>query len=143
MRATATLLISLTMALGAIGLAVAAPGGGDADLASAELRAASGAVTIANSRARQAVFSAGAAADQPAQARPGRDERDGQRARPQRARLHRRPHVRRLQALSRPDRAVPLPRRHGLGFPKERGCWISTTAWTSSRSSASIAAPAW
>ncbi len=56
MRAAATLVISLVMALGAIGLAVAAPGGHR--LASAEVQAASGAVTISNSRAGQAVFNA-------------------------------------------------------------------------------------
>jgi spore coat-associated protein N len=57
MRTAATLIISLVMALGAIGLAVAAPGGGQR-LASAEVQAASGAVTISNSRAGQAVFDA-------------------------------------------------------------------------------------
>jgi hypothetical protein len=61
MRPIATLIISIAMALGAIGLAVAAPGvivGGDRELARAEVQAASGAVSIANSRAGQAVFSA-------------------------------------------------------------------------------------
>jgi hypothetical protein len=57
MRAAATLIMSLVMALGAIGLAVAAPGGGQR-LASAQIQAASGAVTISNSRAGQAVFDA-------------------------------------------------------------------------------------
>jgi hypothetical protein len=57
MRTAATLIISLVMALGAIGLAVAAPGGGQR-LASAEIQGAGGAVSIANSRANQAVFSA-------------------------------------------------------------------------------------
>jgi spore coat-associated protein N len=57
MRAAATLIISLVMALGAIGLAVAAPGGGQR-LASAEIQGASGAVMISNSRAGQAVFEA-------------------------------------------------------------------------------------
>jgi spore coat-associated protein N len=57
MRTAATLITSLVMALGAIGLAVAAPGGGQR-LASAEIQGASGAVTISNSRAGQAVFDA-------------------------------------------------------------------------------------
>jgi spore coat-associated protein N len=56
MRAVATLIISLVMALGAIGLAVAAPGGHR--LASAEIQDAGGAISISNSRAGQAVFSA-------------------------------------------------------------------------------------
>jgi hypothetical protein len=56
MRAVATLIISLVMALGAIGLAVAAPGGHR--LASAEIQDAGGAVSITNSRAGQAVFTA-------------------------------------------------------------------------------------
>ena len=56
MRAVATLIISLVMALGAIGLAVAAPGGHR--LASAEIQDAGGAVSISNSRAGQAVFMA-------------------------------------------------------------------------------------
>jgi hypothetical protein len=59
MRATATLLTTIAMALAAIGLAVAAPGGGAP--ARAELQSASGAVHIANSRAGQAVFSASGA----------------------------------------------------------------------------------
>jgi hypothetical protein len=61
MRSIATLIVSIGMALGAIGLAVAAPGGivgGDLELARTQLQAASGAVHIANSRAGQAVFSA-------------------------------------------------------------------------------------
>lgn len=61
MRSIATLIVSIGMALGAIGLAVAAPGGivgGDLQLARAQVQAASGAVHIANSRAGQAVFSA-------------------------------------------------------------------------------------
>jgi spore coat-associated protein N len=58
MRPFATLFISLVMALGAIGLAVAAPGGADRELANAQLQASSGAVSIANSRAGQAVFNA-------------------------------------------------------------------------------------
>ena len=57
MRPIATLIVSIGMALGAIGLALAAPGGGH-DLARAEVQATSGAVSIANSRAGQAVFSA-------------------------------------------------------------------------------------
>jgi hypothetical protein len=57
MRAVATLIVSLVMALGAIGLAVAAPGGGR-HLAAAELQSAGGAVHITNSRAGQAVFAA-------------------------------------------------------------------------------------
>ena len=56
MRALATLIISLVMALGAIGLAIAAPGGHR--LASAEIQNAGGAISISNSRAGQAVFSA-------------------------------------------------------------------------------------
>ena len=56
MRALATLIISLAMALGAIGLAIAAPGGHR--LASAEIQNAGGAVSISISRAGQAVFSA-------------------------------------------------------------------------------------
>jgi hypothetical protein len=58
MRATATLLVTFGMAIGAIGLAVAAPGGGH-ELARAEVQAASGAVQIANSRSGQAVLTAG------------------------------------------------------------------------------------
>jgi hypothetical protein len=57
MRATATLLMSLAMALTALGLAFAAPGGGPKRVG-LELQQASGAVHIANSRAGQAVFSA-------------------------------------------------------------------------------------
>jgi hypothetical protein len=57
MRATATLFASLAMAVGAIGLAVAAPGR-DQELARVDLARASGAVSIANSRDGQAVFSA-------------------------------------------------------------------------------------
>jgi hypothetical protein len=63
MRPIAALVMSLVMALSAIGLAVAAPGGligGDPELARAQIQAASGAVSIANSRDGQAVFSAGA-----------------------------------------------------------------------------------
>jgi hypothetical protein len=61
MRPIATLVVSIAMALAAIGLAVAAPGGiGGQKLASAEIQAASGAVGIANSRDGQAVFSAAA-----------------------------------------------------------------------------------
>lgn len=55
MRPAATLIISLVMALGAIGLAVAAPGG-SRRLASADLQTASGAIAIANSRAGQALL---------------------------------------------------------------------------------------
>jgi len=65
MRPIATLLASFAMALSAIGLAAAAPGGligGDPELARAQVQAASGAVSIANSRAGQAVFSAAAMA---------------------------------------------------------------------------------
>jgi hypothetical protein len=58
MRATATLLVTLATAIAAIGLAVAAPGGGH-DQAQARVAAASGAAQIANSRAGQAVLSAG------------------------------------------------------------------------------------
>jgi hypothetical protein len=57
MRATATLLVTLVLALGAIGLAMAAPGGGH-DLARAEIQSASGSVLIANSRSGQAVLNA-------------------------------------------------------------------------------------
>jgi hypothetical protein len=57
MRAVATLVTSLAMALTALGLAFAAPGGGP-QRASLELLGASGAVHIANSRAGQAVFGA-------------------------------------------------------------------------------------
>jgi hypothetical protein len=64
MRATATLVTSLAMALTALGLAFAAPGGGPRR-ASLELLGASGAVHIANSRAGQAVF--GAAGMRPGQ----------------------------------------------------------------------------
>lgn len=63
MRPVATLVMSIAMAFAAIGLAVAAPGGligGERELASAQIQAASGAVHIANSRAGQAVFTAGA-----------------------------------------------------------------------------------
>jgi hypothetical protein len=59
MRPVTTLVLSIAMALAAIGLAVAAPGGGP-ELARAEVQAAGGAVSIANSRAGQAVFSASA-----------------------------------------------------------------------------------
>jgi hypothetical protein len=68
MRTAATLIMSLVMALGAIGLAVAAPGGGQR-LASAEIQGASGAVSIANSHAGQALF--GAQAQRPGQATSG------------------------------------------------------------------------
>ena len=61
MRPIVTLIVSIAMALGAIGLAVAAPGGiADRELARAEVQAVSGAVSIANSRAGQAVFNASA-----------------------------------------------------------------------------------
>jgi spore coat-associated protein N len=61
MRPIATLVLSFAMALAAIGLAVAAPGGVlSQDPAGAEVQAASGAVSISNSRAGQAVFSAAA-----------------------------------------------------------------------------------
>ena len=56
MRATITLLLSLAMALTALGLAFAAPG--DPKRVGLELQQASGAVHIANSRDGQAVFSA-------------------------------------------------------------------------------------
>lgn len=58
MRATATLLVTLATAIAAIGLAIAAPGGGH-DMAHARVAAASGAVQIANSHAGQALLSAG------------------------------------------------------------------------------------
>jgi spore coat-associated protein N len=57
MRSVAILLTSLAMALAAIGLAVAAPGGSDPKVAGASLAAASGSVSITNSRDGQAVFS--------------------------------------------------------------------------------------
>ena len=62
MRPIATLVVSLAMSLSAIGLAVAAPGGlgGRQELARVEVQAASGAVSISNSRAGQAVFNAAA-----------------------------------------------------------------------------------
>lgn len=59
MRAAATLLATLAMALTAFGLAVAAPGGGD-DRPRPAVAAASGAVSISNSREGQAVFDAAA-----------------------------------------------------------------------------------
>jgi hypothetical protein len=65
MRTVTTLLMSLAMALAAIGLAVAAPGRGDPAVARAALAAASGAVSITNSHAGQAVL--GAAAMRPGQ----------------------------------------------------------------------------
>jgi hypothetical protein len=55
MRPAATLIISLVMALGAIGLAVAAPGG-DRQPASADVQNASGAIAIANSHAGRALL---------------------------------------------------------------------------------------
>jgi hypothetical protein len=58
MRATATLLATLAMALTAIGLAFADPGERPEEVR-AELAAASGAVRITNSREGQAVFAAG------------------------------------------------------------------------------------
>lgn len=57
MRPVTTVVVSLAMALGAIGLAVAAPGAGG-ELARAEVHAASGAVTMSNPKAGQALFSA-------------------------------------------------------------------------------------
>jgi spore coat-associated protein N len=60
MRAAVTLISSLAMALAAIGLAIAAPRGSDPRLASATVQAASGAVTITNSRAGDAIFGAAA-----------------------------------------------------------------------------------
>jgi spore coat-associated protein N len=58
MRPITTIVVSLAMALGAIGLAVAAPGAGDRELASAQVLASSGAVSISNSEAGQALFNA-------------------------------------------------------------------------------------
>jgi hypothetical protein len=55
MRPAATLIISLVMALGAIGLAVAAPGG-HRQPASADLQNASGALAISNSHAGRAIL---------------------------------------------------------------------------------------
>jgi hypothetical protein len=55
MRPAATLIISLVMALGAIGLAVAAPGG-NRQPATAGVQNASGAIAIANSHAGQALL---------------------------------------------------------------------------------------
>lgn len=60
MRALVTALASAAMALGAFGLAVAAPHSGGPDAPRAALAAASGAVQIANSRADEALFSAAA-----------------------------------------------------------------------------------
>jgi hypothetical protein len=60
MRPVATLISTVVMALGAIGLAVAAPGTGRQSLPEVQFESASGALSIANSRAGQAVFSAGA-----------------------------------------------------------------------------------
>ena len=62
MGATVTLLATLALSLTALGLAVAAPGGpgGRQELARVEIQAASGAVSIANSRAGQALFNAAA-----------------------------------------------------------------------------------
>ena len=59
MRATATLLATLAMALTAIGLAFAVPGERPPEEVRAELAAATGAVRITNSREGQAVFAAG------------------------------------------------------------------------------------
>jgi hypothetical protein len=59
MRATATLLATIAMALTAFGLAFAVPGDRH-DRARAELQAASGSVRITNSREGQAVFAAAA-----------------------------------------------------------------------------------
>lgn len=60
MRALATAIASAVMALGAFGLAVAAPHAGGGDAPRAALAAASGAVQIANSREGEALFAAGA-----------------------------------------------------------------------------------
>jgi hypothetical protein len=62
MRPIATLLATLALSLTALGLAVAAPGGlgGRQELARVEIQSASGAVSIANSRAGQALFDAAA-----------------------------------------------------------------------------------
>jgi hypothetical protein len=57
MRALATLIAAFTMALTALGLAVAAPGGDD-DAADIRLMAAAGSVRISNSREGQAVLTA-------------------------------------------------------------------------------------
>jgi hypothetical protein len=59
MRPFATLIATAAMALGAIGLAVAAPGSGQSP-ATVEFQSASGALSIANSRAGQSLFSAAA-----------------------------------------------------------------------------------
>jgi hypothetical protein len=58
MRSTATLLLSLAMALGALGLAFAAPGPDHQKQARFRIQGATGAVHIQNSRAGQAVFNA-------------------------------------------------------------------------------------
>lgn len=58
MRATATLLTTLALSLTALGLAIAAPGGGNEEHARAALVAASGSVRIANSLEGRALFSA-------------------------------------------------------------------------------------
>lgn len=65
MRALATALISVAMALGALGLAIAAPHRGRAPEPKAAFGGASGALQISNSRAGQSVF--GAAAMRPGQ----------------------------------------------------------------------------
>jgi hypothetical protein len=57
MRSAMTLILSLTMAVAAIGLALASPGR-DERLAAVELERASGAVSIANSMDAQALFAA-------------------------------------------------------------------------------------
>jgi spore coat-associated protein N len=58
MRASATLIVSLAMALAAVALAVAAPQ--ERDLATVDIERASGALSIANSRSGQALFNAAA-----------------------------------------------------------------------------------
>ena len=58
MRSMTTLLTTLAMALAAIGLAIAAPGGSKPEVARATLAGASGSVSIANSRGGLAVLHA-------------------------------------------------------------------------------------
>ena len=62
MRSAATALTSAGLALGAFGIAVAAPGAGGPDTPVAALDDSSGALLISNSRAGEAVFEAGAMA---------------------------------------------------------------------------------
>ena len=60
MRATATLLATLAMSLAALGLAIAAPGGGDRDEVRLQMAAAGGSVRITNSKEGRAIITASA-----------------------------------------------------------------------------------